>query len=281
MTTAEPLPRTAARIRLRILDVIMKAGKGHVGGAFSCTDILVALYHGRVLRVDPKWPAWPERDRFILSKGHAGIAHFAVLADMGFIDPVELLGVCHNGSMLGEHADHYVPGVETVTGSLGHGLGLAAGLALAAKMDGRDWRTFVVLGDGECHEGSVWESAMFAAHHRLAGLTAIVDRNQQITLDYTEDCLRLEPLAEKFSAFGWDVQEIDGHDSPELLTALHLRGSDADHRPRAIIAKTVKGKGISFMEGELKWHHGMPNREQAQLARRELESQLHQTHVCT
>ena len=273
MTNGE-LQHKAAEIRLLILNSIVSAGKGHIGGALSCTDILVALYHGGVLRVDPSCPDLESRDRFILSKGHSGIALYAVLADMGFFDVSELSTVCRNGSRLGEHPDHRVPGVETDTGSLGHGLGIAAGIALASKMDGADRLAVALLGDGECYEGSIWEACMFASHHELRNLVAVVDRNRQITLDYTEQCLRLEPFVDKWAAFGWDVAEVDGHSFEELrgvFTELRKRKSN---RPLVVIANTVKGKGISFMEGQLKWHHGMPTDDEVRVACCELKSAL-------
>ena len=270
----QSLEQIAAATRLRILRAVLAAGKGHIGGALSCTDILVALYDGGILRVRPEASRDPDRDRFIMSKGHPGVALYAVLARQGFFPDAELDTMCRDGAMLGEHPDHFIPGVEVLSGSLGHGLAIGAGLAKAAKLDARDYRTFVLMGDGECHEGSVWEAAMVAAHHRLDNLVAIVDRNRQITLDVTEDCLRLEPLADKWHAFGWQVEEVDGHDFAPLLPALRRARAATDGHPRAIIAHTVKGKGISFMERQLKWHHGMPNPAEAAQAERELLAAL-------
>ncbi|MFH1137570.1 MAG: transketolase [Pseudomonadota bacterium] len=269
MNTRE-LTEKAVQIRSSILESIVRAGKGHIGGALSCTDILTALYYGGILKFDPARPDWPDRDRFILSKGHSCVALFAVLTDLGFIDSKELETCCRSGSRLGGHPDHRIPGVEVDSGSLGHGLGIGVGLALAARLDGRNYRTVVLLGDGECYEGSVWEAAMFAGHQCLSNLTAVIDRNGQCVTDYTEDCNRLEPLAEKWQSFGWEARVINGHDFSEIIHALTARGATSPARPLAVIARTVKGRGVSFMEGRLCWHHGVPNGSDLKTARREL-----------
>ncbi len=263
----------AAETRLRIFQAIMAAGKGHIGGALSCVDILVALYDGGIMNITPQTLKDPCRDRFIMSKGHAGVALYCVLSRNGFFADSEIDSMGRGGSMLGEHPDHFIPGVEVSSGSLGHGLAIGAGIAKAAKLDGLPYRTFVLMGDGECHEGSVWEAAMVAAHHRLDNLVAIVDRNGQITLDYTEDCLALEPLDAKFSAFGWQVIQVDGHDMNALLESLAAAKSANAGKPIAIIAKTIKGKGVSFMEGSLKWHHGMPSQGEGKFIFDELTKQ--------
>jgi transketolase len=264
------LSAKARQLRRRILEAIVAAGKGHIGGAYSCLDILVALYHGKILQVAPTNPAWPGRDRFILSKGHSGVALYAVLSDLGFFKVGELDALCHNGGRLGEHPDHRIPGVEIDTGSLGHGLSVGAGIALGAKLDRRAYFTFVLLGDGECYEGTVWEAALFAAHYRLNNLVAIVDRNRQITLDYTEECIRLEPFAAKWRAFGWETAVINGHSFPALLKTLAKARRRRAPKPLVIIAETIKGKGVSFMERAVKWHHGLPNAGEIEQARREL-----------
>ena len=263
----------AAEIRLRIVETIAAADKGHVGGALSCTDILVALYHGGILRFDPRDEYWPERDRFILSKGHVGAGLYVVLADLGFFDASEL-GKLNRGGMLGEHPDQGVPGVEIDSGSLGHGLGIGAGMALAARLDGRTAKTVVLLGDGECYEGSVWEAAMFAAHHELANLTAIIDRNGQCVNDFTENINRLDSLAEKWRAFGWEAREIDGHSMSEITGALGDLASRPAKKPLVIVANTVKGKGVSFMERQLAWHHGGISGAKLDQARKELTENL-------
>ena len=264
------LQRKAKLIRGRILEMVVSANKGHIGGAFSCSDILVTLYYGGILRFDPGKPDWSERDRFILSKGHSGIALYAILADLGYFPLPVLSSFCQNGSMLGGHPDRNIPGVEIDTGSLGHGLGVAAGLALCAKMEKRDYLSVVLLGDGECYEGSVWEAAGFSAHHELNNLVAIVDRNRQCATDFTEDCNRLEPLADKWRAFNWDVREINGHSFVELLDALKDLRLRRSPRPLAVIAATIKGKGVPFMEGRIKWHHGVPSGENLDIARKEI-----------
>lgn len=263
----------AAAIRLTILETIAAADKGHIGGAFSCADILVALYQGGILRADPARRDWPERDRFILSKGHVGAALYVVLADLGYFDAAELKRL-NRGGMLGEHPDRGIPGVEIDSGSLGHGLGIGAGMALAAKLDGKAYRTVVMLGDGECYEGSVWEAVMFAAHHRLGNLVAIVDRNGQCVTDFTEDINRLDPLRPKWEAFGWEVREIDGHSFDDLQAALGDLHSRPAERPLVVIARTVKGKGVSFMEGQLPWHHGGIGGAKLEQARLELLDSL-------
>ena len=269
METSE-LKGKARWVRRQVLEMIVSARKGHLGGSLSCADILVALYHGGILRFDAKRPGWTDRDRLIFSKGHSAEALYAVLADLAFfsIEGLETYG--KPGTMLGGHVDNLIPGIEVSTGSLGHGLGIGAGIALFAKIDRKDFLTFVLLGDGECYEGSVWEAAMFASHHHLSNLIAIVDRNKQITLDYTEDCNQLEPFAGKWKSFGWDVITIDGHSFDELLgTFKSVRGRKSN-QPLVVIANTVKGKGISFMEGNLYWHHNVPTGEQVEIARKDL-----------
>lgn len=264
------LKEKAREIRSMILEMIVAANKGHIGGAFSCTDILVTLYYGRLLRVDPANPHWNKRDRFILSKGHSGAALFAVLADLGFFEKAALDTYCKNGTMLGGHPERNVPGIEADTGSLGHGLGLGVGIALSAKMNGEDHRVVVLLGDGECCEGSVWEALVFASHHKLDNLTVIVDRNRQCVLDFTEDCSPLDPLVSRLEAFGWETREVNGHSFEELLDAIGSMSSRKSTKPLAIVANTIKGKGVSFMEGRLKWHHSVPAGEELIQARKEL-----------
>lgn len=269
-TDIAALKAKSGALRLTVLEMIAAARKGHVGGAFSCLDILVALYYGGVLSYDPKRPSWEGRDRFILSKGHSGTALFAVLAELGILDQGALSGYGQNGGILGGHPDRSIPGIEADTGSLGHGLGIGAGMALAAKMSGAPWRVFVLVGDGECHEGSVWESLVFAARHRLDNLTLIVDRNRQCVLDYTEDCAPLDPLTARLASFGWEVREVDGHSFDALGTAF---GAPDGQRPLAVVANTVKGKGVSYMEGVLKWHHSVPGSTELETARLELAAQ--------
>ena len=270
LTDNGKLEERAKWVRRQVFEMIIRAGRGHMGGSFSCSDILVALYHGGVLRVDPNDPGRAERDRFIFSKGHSVEALYAVLADRGFFARDELTTYGSDGSMLGGHPDNRVPGIEVSTGSLGHGLGIAAGLALSAKLTRESHMIYALLGDGECYEGSVWESAMFAAHHELNNLVAIVDRNGQVTLDYTERINRLDPFVDKWKAFGWDVTVVDGHSFEELLGALKALATRRSQKPLTLIANTVKGKGVYFMEGDLNWHHNVPRGDDLELARKEL-----------
>jgi transketolase len=266
----EELKKKASWVRHQILEIIISANKGHIGGALSCTDILVALYYGGILRFDPHNPNWSARDRFILSKGHSCVALYAILADLGFFPISELNSFCQKGSMLGGHPDRNILGIETDTGSLGHGLAIATGLALSVKINKKDSMNVVLLGDGECHEGSLWEAAMFAAHHRLRNLIAVVDYNRQCSTDFIEDCVRLEPFADKWRAFGWEIREVNGHSFEELLSAFEDFRSRKSSPPLVIIAHTIKGKGISFMERNVSWHHGVPSGEQLERARQEL-----------
>lgn len=264
---AEVLAEMARTVRLRDLSMIDKARLGHIGGDFSVTDILVTLF-GAVLAVDPENPMAPGRDRFILSKGHCAGALYATLAGCGFFPADELETFMAPMSALNGHPDRKkVPGVETNTGPLGHGFPVAVGCALASGLQAVPWRTVVVLGDGELQEGSNWEAAMTAAHYGLSSLTAIVDRNRLQQGARTEDTKRLEPLADKWTSFGWEVREIDGHDFTELLGALTPTGTD---RPVCVIANTFKGKGVSFMEDRVEWHHKVPDAEQVAMATKEL-----------
>jgi transketolase len=267
---AEQLKKKAAAVRAQVFEMIVAANKGHIGGAFSCTDLLVALYYGGILNVRPAEPLWPARDRFILSKGHSCEALYAVLADKGFFPSAELMNYQKRGCILGGHPDRRVPGIEADTGSLGHGLGLGVGMALAAKMNRQEYLTVVLLGDGECCEGSVWEAAMFASKHRLRNLVAIVDHNGLCVTDALTDCTAVEPLAQKWRAFDWDVREINGHDFEQILSALADVRHRSSDRPLMIVARTVKGKGVSYMENQLPWHHGVPKGELVDRGRREL-----------
>jgi transketolase len=249
------LSHVSRRVRERILSIVYESGSGHVGAALSQADILVALY-ARVLNVAPHSVREPERDRFVLSKGHGGLGLAAVLAERGFIDEAALLSFGKSGSALGMHLDHQrVPGVEQSTGSLGHGLGVAVGMALGLRLQGSAARTVCLLSDGECYEGSTWEAAQSAATFRLDRLLAVVDRNH-LTMDgFTEDEAPLEPLADKWRAFGFRVLRCDGHDHAALLEAFSppLVG---EARPTVVLAETVKGRGVDFMEDQPKWHYG-------------------------
>ncbi len=248
--------------------MVHHAGAAHVGSSLSVVDILAVLY-GRVMDHRPSDPSWMGRDRLILSKGHAAAAGYAALARAGYFSTDLLATYCQNDSPLAGHltAAEGAPGVEISTGSLGHGLPVGAGMALYAKRAGAAYRVFVVLSDGECDEGSTWESALFSAHHQLGNLCAIVDYNKIQSFGRVEDVLGLEPFADKWRAFGWSVKEVQGHDHDELTAALQAPGST---KPRAIIAHTIKGKGVSFMENDLLWHYRSPTDEQLDQALLEL-----------
>ena len=264
------LVEAARQVRLRVLDMFVHSGRGHFGGCFSVTEILVTLY-GKILRVDPAKPEWPDRDRMILSKGHTNAALCAVMGQYGFFDPAELATYAKFGSRFGMHVDmHAVPGCDMSSGSLGHGLAVGIGMAMAGRADRKDYRVYVVLGDGECDEGSVWESAMVASHNKVDNLTAIVDRNKLSLDGPTEDILRLEPFAEKWRSFGWHAIEVDGHDVRQLYAALQ-EARETRGQPTVLVASTVKGKGVSFMEGNPSYHSGGVVGEQLEIAKAELE----------
>jgi len=260
----------AKAIRLRTLDMIGRARSSHVGGAFSMAEILAVLYGG-VMRVDPARPDWPARDRFILSKGHATVAVYAALAERGFLDEAAVRSFYQNGTTLAGHITAGVPGVEVSTGSLGHGLSIACGMALASLRDGSPYRVFAVLSDGECDEGSTWEAALFAPGHALDTLTVVVDYNKIQSLGHVKDILPLEPFADKWRAFGWETREVDGHD-PAALDAVLRPAPLTPGRPTCVIAHTVKGKGVSFMEDRLIWHYRPPSPEEIAAARAEIEA---------
>lgn len=256
MTSAAETSALALRIRRHVVRMTSAGNSSHVGSALSMADIVAVLY-GAVLNFDPVNARWPGRDRFILSKGHAGAGVYAALAERGFM-PVERLATHYsNGSNLSGHVSHKgIPGVELSTGSLGHGLPVACGMAKAACLDGLRHRVFCLLSDGECDEGSNWEAALFAAHHRLSNLVAVIDYNKIQSLASTEQTIGLEPFADKWRSFNWDVAEVDGHDHEQLLAALSQR-TEAE-RPLVVIAHTIKGRGVSFMEGSVLWHYRSP-----------------------
>lgn len=260
----------AKQIRINVLRMVHKANASHVGSCFSVADIVAVLYGAR-LNLRPDEPAWPDRDRFILSKGHSAAAIYAALALKGFIPLEELETYGKDGSRLMAHISHKIPGVEFSTGSLGHGLPFATGKALAAQKQGANWRVFALLSDGEMDEGSNWEASMFAAHHGLDKLVAIIDYNKLQSLTTVEKTLGLEPLAAKLQAFGWSVREVDGHDHDQLDQALSSTPWEAG-KPSVLIAYTTKGKGVSFMENKVEWHYRSPNQEQLAQALAELES---------
>ncbi|RDI55566.1 transketolase [Nocardia mexicana] len=262
----------AARYRLEIIDLIRSAGNGHMAGSLSCVDILTVLYE-RILRITPDTVDDPPRDRYIQSKGHAVEALYVVLAGAGYLGRAELGTYLRFGSDLIGHVTRKVPGIEQSTGALGHGLSLAVGISLAGKQDRLDYRTFVLLGDGELAEGSVWEAAMCAAHYRLDNLVAIVDRNRYQIAGSTAEIMNSEPLAEKFASFGWSVREIDGHSIAAIDEALSTVPATAG-RPTMIIADTVKGSGISYMEHDIRWHHRVPSDDEYRIAQQDIRARI-------
>jgi len=269
--STDELKRLANRVRIEIIKMIGAAGSGHPGGSLSEVELLAALYF-RVLRHDPKNPAWKERDRFILSKGHGCPALYAMLAEAGYIDPAILPTLRKLDSPLQGHPDRrMLPVLEASTGSLGQGLSIGIGMALAARLDKLDYHTFVMVGDGEIQEGQNWEAAMFAPYHKLSNLTLIVDYNHQQLDGFTKDILGVDPLPAKFSSFGWNAVEIDGHNFDQVIPALEKARANTSGKPTAIIANTVKGKGVSFMENNPKWHGVAPKPEEVAAAVKELE----------
>ena len=260
----------AKQLRIQVLHMVHKSNASHIGSCFSAADIVAVLY-ANCLKLRPDATHWPERDRFILSKGHSCAVIYAALALKGFISLDELDNYASDGSRLMAHISHKVPGVEFSTGSLGHGLPFAAGKALAAKQLGVNWRVFALLSDGEMDEGSNWEALMFASHHQLENLTAIIDYNKLQSLDTVANTLGLEPLAAKLSAFGWSVRQLDGHDHQQLDHALSNIPWERG-KPSVLIAHTTKGKGVSFMENQIKWHYSSPNRQELLQALAEIES---------
>jgi transketolase len=255
----------SSAVRRHVLRCSKQAGVGHIGSALSIADIIGVLYGG-YLRIAS--PSDPDRDRFILSKGHAALALYAALYERGWISAESLMSYCADGTLLGVHPEHSVPGVDFSTGSLGHGLPLGTGAALAARMQHSSRRTVVLLSDAECNEGSLWEAVMFAAHHRLDGLVALIDDNGQQALGRTVDVLNLEPLERRWSAFGWDACVVDGHDAQAMTDA--LASFEHTRLPHVLICRTTFGKGISFMERQIKWHYWPLSNEEYERAIEEL-----------
>ncbi len=268
MKKIKELKEKAVEIRKELLKMIHRAGTGHTGGSLSSTDILIALYY-EIMNIDPANPDWKKRDRFILSKGHSVEAYYCILADLGFFSKNELETFLQFKTRLIGHPNNKVPGIEMNTGALGHGLSIGAGMAQAAKMDGKDFRVFTLMGDGEQAEGSVWEAAMSAAHYKLDNLTGIIDRNKLQITGNTEQVMAIEPLAEKWLSFGWEVKTINGHDLDQIIKTLH-KIPFKKGKPSLVIAETVKGKGISFMENDPSWHHGWPDQQQLEQGLAEL-----------
>ncbi len=264
------LERIAAELRGEVIGLSHRAKTPHLGSSLSCIDLLVALYWS-FLRIDPAKADSPDRDRFILSKGHAAPALYVSLWRRGFFSPQLLADYAKDGAALAEQpAPDCAPGVEWATGSLGHGLSVGVGMALAARIQKRDYRTVVLLSDGECNEGSVWEAAMFAAAQRLGSLTVLVDYNKWQATGRSEEVMALAPMRDKWEAFGWESYEVDGHDFAEIRTALACGELPDRTKPLAIVAHTIKGRGVSFMEDDNNWHYRIPNAEELAAARKEL-----------
>lgn len=270
----EALRKKAYQLRRDVVEMVYRAQSGHPGGALGMADLLTVLWY-KFIRADPKDPHWPDRDRFILSNGHTCPILYAILADKGYFPREELWKLRKLGALLQGHPStaHKIPGVEFSSGSLGIGLSFSCGLALAGKLDKKDYHVFCSISDAECQEGQTWEAALTAHHYRLDNLIAILDRNNCQIDGPTEQIMSLEPLAEKWRAFGWETLEIDGHDYEQIISAFEaaLRGRG---RPKIIISHNLLGKGISFMEGDYRWHHGAPTPEQFAQALRELDSKM-------
>ncbi len=258
--TVKCLEDKALQIRNLVLDTFDAGHAGHISSSFSCTDIMTALFYGNILRYDVSNPKWDGRDRFLLSKGHAGILYYSILADLGYFDKAELSHFAQKGGLLGVHVDQRVPGVEANSGSLGCGLGIASGMALAAKLDMKNHLVFVIIGDGECYEGSVWESAMHAAGFGLNNLVVIVDHNHMCCTGFIEDKINIEPLDKKWESFGYEVRTINGHNFDEILTALDGVRCRKFNKPLCIIADTVKAKGLPSVENTPLCHGYAPTK---------------------
>ena len=269
------LNEIACSIRKDIVSMIHEAKSGHPGGSLSAVEILTALYFDE-MNIDPTNPKMEDRDRFVLSKGHAAPVLYATLAQRGYFDKEELKGLRKMGRMLQGHPDMKgTPGVEMSTGSLGQGFSVACGMAMASKLDNAPWRVYALLGDGECQEGIVWEAAMSAAHYKLDNMTAFLDYNGLQIDGNTDDVMSLGSIVDKFKAFGWNVIEIDGHDFDQIFAAIDMAKSTIG-QPTIIIAKTIKGKGVSFMENQAGWHGNAPNDEHLRIALEELGGALHE-----
>ena len=258
-------------LRREIFNMVIRQQTGHIPSSFSCIEILCSLYYGGVANCPADNPNHPNRDRIFMSKGHAAMAQYPILADLGYFPEEELNHFTESGHLLGMYADFRIPGIEGISGSLGHGIGLGAGIAIAARHDNQNHRSFVRVGDGECNEGSIWESALFASHHNLDNLVAIVDRNKLCILGETEKLLKLGDLESKWNSFGWHAVTVDGHSYKSIFEGFSQIGN-TNGKPLVLIADTIKGKGISFMEGESKWHNRMPSEEQTAQALNDLSN---------
>lgn len=263
------LENKAKEIRRTVLKMLCKAKSGHTGGSLSCVEILLTLYY-RVMRHNPKKPNWAERDRFVLSKGHAAPTLYAVLADRGYFPKEKLWTLRKFGSLLQGHPINKLPGVEIPTGALGHGLSISNGMALAARIDKKDYKVYCLMGDGEINEGEIWEAVMTAKHYKLSNVIGIIDNNGQQLDGFTKDIKDTHPLADKFRAFGWETLVVDGHDFAQLISAFTIANQKRES-PTMVIAKTIKGKGVSFMENNLEFHGRAPTEEELKWALMQLQ----------
>ncbi|MEK9569370.1 MAG: transketolase [Paracoccaceae bacterium] len=262
------LQSKSAKVRAQCLEDAVRAQKGHLGGCFSCVELLVSLYYGGGIRIRADDPRNADRDFFFLGKGHACLSLYPILNDLGFLSTARYKEYGEDGASVGGQLDVSIPGVENNTGSLGHALGLAAGVALSAKLSGSPSRAIAMLGDAECDEGSIWEAIMFCAEHNLNNVVCIIDRNRLSVTTVMNDSVMFRDFGKKMDLFGWDCHEINGHDYTEIFASLDAAAQSA--RPTMILADTIKGKGVSFMEGETKWHHSIPTMDEVRIARQEL-----------
>ncbi len=258
-------------LRKEIFEMVIKVNQGHIASAFSQSEIVISLFYGGIMNYKIGEPNYPYRDKLIISKGHSAMGIYPILADIGYFSKDELKKYGSPKGILRIYGDKSIPGIDSTSGSLAQAPGIACGFAYIAKLEKKNTKTFIILSDGEHYEGSLWESAMFASHHKLDNLIFIVDRNKQIILGKDEDCLSIEPLDKKWESFGWNVHKIDGHNYDELLNALNICKSQ-NGRPSVIIANTIKGKGISYMEDVTRWHNTMPNEQEIMIARKDLEN---------
>ena len=257
-------------LRKEIFEMVIKVNQGHIASALSQSEILISLFYGKILKYKKKNPNFENRDRLIISKGHSAMGLYPILSDIGYFPKKELSLYGTPKGKLRIYGDMSIPGIDSTSGSLAQAPGIACGFALAAKRDKKSFYSFCVLSDGEHYEGSLWESAMFASHHELDNLVFIVDRNNQIILGKSEECLKIEPLKEKWNSFGWNVYKVDGHKYKELLPVLKKVRKNKNKKPSIVIAETIKGKGISYMEDVTRWHNTMPNSNQIKIARKDL-----------
>ena len=271
MSNKKSLINKSKWLRKEIFEMVIKVNQGHIASSYSQCEIVIILFYGSILRYKRNNPNYKDRDRLIISKGHSAMGIYPILADIGYFNKKELKKYGTPDGILRIYGDKSIPGIDATSGSLSQAPGIACGFCLAAKRDNRDIRSFLVLSDGEHYEGSLWESAMFAAHNKLDNLICIVDRNKQIILGKDSECLDLEPLNKKWESFGWNVHEVDGHNYDDLLHALN-KSKIQNGKPTVIIANTIKGKGISYMEDVTRWHNTMPNKNEIKIARKDLKT---------